>query len=158
RTWLQMGMPVTVAIADERATEADIDSVETWLAAVDQRYSTYRDDSLVCCYERGEVADGQIDAEFAEILELCDETKPEANGYGDAWRNGRFDPSGLVKGWAIFRAAHLLRERGREQFFVDIGGDVQANGLNGDGEPWRVGIRNPFNRDEIVKVLVVSDR
>ena len=34
---------------------------------------------------------------------------------------------------------------------------MQAIGLNGDGQPWRVGIRNPFQRDELVKVLAISD-
>ena len=63
-----------------------------------------------------------------------------------------------MKGWAIEQAAALLSARGLKNFFVDAGGDVQAMGLNGDGQPWRVGIRNPFKRDEQVKVLAISNR
>ena len=40
---------------------------------------------------------------------------------------------------------------------MDAGGDIQACGKNSQGEKWRVGIRNPFNMNEIVKVLSVSD-
>src|SRR5258706_490587 len=40
---------------------------------------------------------------------------------------------------------------------VDAGGDIQVFGKNNEGRDWRVGIRNPFNMDEIVKVLAVSD-
>ena len=63
-------------------------------------------------------------------------------------REGQIDPSGLVKGWAIEKASSLLSARGFVHHFVDAGGDVQAIGLNSNGQPWRVGIRNPFKRDE----------
>jgi thiamine biosynthesis lipoprotein len=52
----------------------------------------------------------------------------------------------------------LLSARGFVHHFVDAGGDVQAIGLNSEGQPWRVGIRNPFQRDELVKVLAISGR
>jgi len=32
------------------------------------------------------------------------------------------------------------------------------SGCNSDDEPWRVGIRNPFDSEEIVKVLSLTDR
>jgi FAD:protein FMN transferase len=40
---------------------------------------------------------------------------------------------------------------------VDAGGDIEAIGKNDDGQDWRVGIRNPFNINEIVKVIAVSN-
>jgi FAD:protein FMN transferase len=95
---------------------------------------------------------------LADVLRRCERTKNETGGYFDIERDGRIDPSGLVKGWAIERACALLLARGRTNFFVDAGGDVQAMGRNGDGQPWRVGIRNPFKRDEQVKVLAISNR
>ena len=67
------------------------------------------------------------------------------------------DPSGIVKGWAILQAAHMLKEAGFSNFYIDAGGDIQVAG-NKDGEPWRIGIRDPFERKEIVKVLSVTDK
>ena len=43
RTWLQMGMPVTVCIHDEGASDQDIAAVASWFEAVDQRFSPYLD-------------------------------------------------------------------------------------------------------------------
>ena len=63
-----------------------------------------------------------------------------------------------MKGWAIWRAAKLIETRGFKNFYVDAGGDVQVSGKNAQGEPWSIGIRNPFNRDEIVKVLQPDGR
>ena len=99
-----------------------------------------------------------MSSELEEVLLLCEQTKVESGGYFDVAREGRIDPSGLVKGWAIQKASALLSARGFANHFVDAGGDVQAIGLHGPGQPWRVGIRNPFNRDELVKVLTISDR
>ena len=42
---------------------------------------------------------------------------------------------------------------GFANFCVAAGGDIQCQGLNEEGQEWTVGIRNPFLRDEIVKVL-----
>jgi len=40
---------------------------------------------------------------------------------------------------------------------VDAGGDVQTFGVNEDNQPWRIGIRNPFDTNEIVKVIAASN-
>lgn len=158
RTWLQMGMPVTVCIADAGAGPADVAAVAAWFAAVDQRYSPYRATSEVARLNRGELRPAELSAEFTAMLRWCAQTKAETGGYFDPVRHGRFDPSGLVKGWAIERASALLVARGWANHVVDAGGDARTVGRNDAGEPWRVGIRNPFRRAEIVKVLALADR
>ena len=47
-----------------------------------------------------------------EVLVLAEETRERTNGYFNVRHNGRFDPSGLVKGWAIWRAAQILDHDG----------------------------------------------
>lgn len=49
---------------------------------------------------------------------------------------------GIGKGFAVDRAARLLRARGLENFMIQAGGDLYAAGRRGD-RPWRVGIRDP---------------
>jgi len=49
---------------------------------------------------------------------------------------------GIAKGYALDRAAELLRERGHRDFLIVAGGQVYAGGRRGD-RPWRIGIRDP---------------
>jgi FAD:protein FMN transferase len=126
-----------------------------YFKAVDAQYSTYKPDSEISQINRG-LPRRKWSREMREILKLCEATKQETDGFFDIEHNGKLDPSGLVKGWAIEKAAERLRNRRIEDFYVEAGGDIQTSGLNSSGEPWQIGIRNPFKKTEIVKVLRVG--
>jgi thiamine biosynthesis lipoprotein len=49
---------------------------------------------------------------------------------------------GVGKGYAIDRAAAILRARGFNDFMIQSGGDLFVSGRRGD-RPWRAGIRDP---------------
>src|SRR5207302_3438607 len=49
---------------------------------------------------------------------------------------------GIGKGYAVDRAASILRRRGLHDFIVQFGGDMYVAGRRGD-RPWRLGIRDP---------------
>lgn len=49
---------------------------------------------------------------------------------------------GIGKGYAIDRAADILRKRGFRDFMIQSGGDIYVAGLK-DGRPWRLGIQDP---------------
>src|SRR5258708_10312671 len=91
------------------------------------------------------------------ILALSEQTKKDANRYFDIEHDGLYDPAGIVKGWAIQNATDRLKAGGFRNFYIDAGGDISVAG-NKDGKLWRIGIRNPFNRHENVKVLALTDR
>ena len=46
-----------------------------------------------------------------------------------------------------------MRSLGHKDFYVEAGGDIQTAGKNPDGKEWSIGIRNPFDRDQIIKVV-----
>ncbi len=154
---LLMGMPITVEVVDPSVTEADIEKVFAYFRAVDDTFSTYKENSEISKINRGELRAEEYSEEMKTILALSEQTKQETQGYFDIQHNGIADPSGIVKGWAIFQAATMLKEAGCTNFYIDAGGDIQVSGKK-DGNPWRIGIRNPFNRKEIVKVLAVMDK
>jgi FAD:protein FMN transferase len=154
---LLMGMPITVEIVDPSVTEADIEKVFAYFRAVDDTFSTYKEDSEISKINRGELCEEEYSDDMKLILALSKQTRQETQGYFDIQHNGITDPSGIVKGWAILQAATLLKEAGFTNFYIDAGGDIQVSGKKG-GNPWRIGIRNPFNRKEIVKVLAVTDK
>jgi FAD:protein FMN transferase len=66
------------------------------------------------------------------------------------------DLGAVAKGLAVDAAARELQSY--RDFCIDAGGDMYFGGHNPHGEPWRVGIRHPRNRDELVDRLRVSDR
>lgn len=154
---LLMGMPITVEILDADATSADLESVFAYFEWVDETFSTYKASSEISRINRGELAPEQYSREMREILALSARTKAETLGYFEIERDGQLDPSGIVKGWAIQQAADRLRAAGRRDFYIDAGGDIQVSGTK-CGRPWRVGIRNPFRREEHIKVLEITDR
>jgi len=154
-------MPITVEVADDTMTaaviEAAFDSVYDYLTTVDETFSTYKDQSEIMRINRGELTLEHASEDMQTIFALAEQTRLETDGYFDIQHNGMIDPSGIVKGWAIYNAADILHQHGFANYYVDAGGDIQAVGKNPDGEDWRVGIRNPFNLNEIVKVLAVRD-
>ena len=54
----------------------------------------------------------------------------------------QLDLGGYAKGYALDRAAALLRKRGINNALINIGGNVMALGRRGE-RPWRVGIQHP---------------
>lgn len=156
QTEIIMGMPITIEIIDKvpRALVADLFN---FFRGVDRRFSPYKDDSELAKINQG-LPQAKWSKEMEQVMRLSEQTKQITHGYFDINRGGKLDPSGLVKGWSIAQAAQRLKRRGLVNFYVDAGGDIQAEGHAGKGEVWSVGIRNPFKIDEIVKVLNISGK
>ena len=157
QTRLLMGMPITVEVVDKSAMAADFDAIYDYFAYIDDTFSTYKQASEISRLNMGLLSLSDASVDMQTIFRLAEQTKHETNGYFDMYRDGYCDPSGIVKGWAIYQAAQRLKQRGFEHFYVEAGGDIQTSGTNAEGRQWRIGIRNPFNPAEIVKVMHVGD-
>ena len=151
-----MGMPVTVEIIDGDSAKL-LAGTFKFFQKVDSRYSTYKPESEISRINAG-LPKNKWSLEMRQVLHLCDITRQQTNGYFTIEHNGKLDPSGLVKGWAIWEAAKLLRKQGVRNFYIEAGGDIQAHGTNAEQQPWTVGIRNPFNPNEIIRVLHIKDK
>ncbi|MDE3113846.1 MAG: FAD:protein FMN transferase [Chloroflexota bacterium] len=153
-----MGMPVTADLRDERPdAAAALDALYAELERIDAAYSPFRGDSLVSRVNAGALDLARADGELADVVALCRRYEAATDGYFSAWRGARFDPSGLVKGWAIDRACRILDARGFARYFVDAAGDVRTRGERAPGEPWRIGIRHPVERDKVARVVLAYD-
>ncbi|MDE2037943.1 MAG: FAD:protein FMN transferase [Patescibacteria group bacterium] len=160
-TRIIMGMPVTIRIvapAGKRAAAvAAAEAAFAYFVSVDERFSTYKDGSEISRINRGEILEAEWSADMKEVMAEAERTKRETGGRFDIVdRSGSFDPSGLVKGWAIARAARMISDAGFPDSLVDAGGDIQASGTNERGEPWEIGIRSPFDQSAIVKTVRLS--
>ncbi len=151
-------MPITVEIVAPRVPALIWDRVYDYFRFIDRKFSTYKRASEISLINRGELAPEQYSPEMKEVLQLAERTRRDTLGFFDIREGERLDPLGLVKGWAVFRAAKTLRGEGFSNFYIEAGGDIEASGVNNRDKPWKIGIRNPFNKTEIVKVVYLKDR
>ena len=143
--------------ADERM-HADIGQVFDYLRSIDEQFSPYKETSEVSRINRQEIKPPQYSEEMSRVLTLAEDTKRLTHGFFDVWFEGKFDPSGIVKGLALHDAGKILQDLGYENFCIDGGGDIEVRGRNAGGRKWRIGIRNPFSPDGIIKALVLENR
>jgi len=150
-------MPVTIDVRDRAGDAGTLELTFAEFRLLDRIFSPFRPDSEVSRINRGELKIEDASEEVSCAIGIGRLYTRATNGYFALWLNGRFDPSGLVKSWAIDRAASILELAGASSYFVDAGGDVLARGGNGDGEPWRVGIRHPIERSRFVSTVTGFD-
>jgi thiamine biosynthesis lipoprotein len=60
----------------------------------------------------------------------------------------KLDLGGIAKGYAVDRAAAVLKKAGLGAFIVQAGGDLYAAGRKPDGSTWVSGIRDPRGRPD----------
>jgi thiamine biosynthesis lipoprotein len=152
-----MGMPISVEVVDPHVREDVFDQVYDYFKHVDEKFSTYKKTSEITAINEGRISIDEASEEMRLIFALSKETEEESGGFFNIKTpNGTYDPSGLVKGWAIWNAAQIILKAGFNNFYVDAGGDIQPHGVNGKGEPWTVGIKNPWNEVENIKIIKVA--
>jgi thiamine biosynthesis lipoprotein len=149
-----MGLPVSVHVrgpgAESPAAADAVAGAFAELRAMDAIFSLYRPDSRLSALNRGEpVHDPLVDA----VLDLCEQARQRTGGYFNAYLpepggGTRLDPSGLVKGWAVERAAEHLQGY---EFYINAGGDMTVRGS------WRVGVEDPAQPDQLLTTIEVVD-
>ncbi|MEY4589543.1 MAG: hypothetical protein RL497_1619 [Pseudomonadota bacterium] len=76
-----------------------------------------------------------------------------------AHQNVRIDMGGIAKGYAVDRAIDILKAKGITHATVSAGGDSRLLG-DKNGQPWRIGIKNPrphTDTDGVITLLPLSD-
>jgi len=153
-----MGMPIVVDVRDAE-NPAALEPLFDWFRFVDRTFSTYRPESEISRLDRGEISSANAHPYVREVLARCDELKVETNGFFDvsARSEGRLDPSGLVKGWSVDRAAAIADGLGWRNYAINAGGDIRLRGGALPARVWRVGIQHPRSRHEIAAVVAGDD-
>lgn len=167
-----MGMPVSIHLrgADLRSAEVEraVTAAFTELHRMDELFSTWQAGSQVSRLRRGEVALSQCDPLVTEAAQLGAEAHSRTAGafttaLPDADGTPRFDPTGLVKGWAVDRAAAPMCSLPGVSWCINAGGDVLAGRhrhvppAGVDAAPWRIGIEDPNDRSRIAYVVPLVD-
>jgi thiamine biosynthesis lipoprotein len=161
-----MGMPISLAV---RGRHADDDrGTAAWHAAlaelrhVDRVFSTYRHDSVISRLGRGELSLRECPDDVGEVLELADQARQQSGGAFNVHRrdsNGKLllDPSGVVKGWAVERAARALVALPGTDFCLSAGGDLVCHSGRSESTAWRIGIEDPTDPRRVLAVVEIRD-
>ena len=158
-------MPVSVHVRAVEPTrpelEAGVARVFAHLRKVDTVLSTWRADSDLLRLQHGECDDAH--AWVAEVTALCLEAEERTDGLFGAWRRrdgGRltYDPTGLVKGWAVAGAAAHLDIVPEIAYSIGAGGDIvvgAGRGLPAVAPSWRIGIQDPGRVGAVATVVTL---
>jgi thiamine biosynthesis lipoprotein len=161
-----MGMPVSLALrgrhTDDDAAREAWDTAMAVLQDADRVFSTYRPDSVVSRLDRGEIGLADCPPEMHEVLALGEEARVASGGAFDVRRPGphghiRLDPSGVVKGWAVQRAAAAFASLEDTDVCLSAGGDMVCRVADPDRPEWRVGIEDPRDPQQVVAVVPVRN-
>ncbi|MGI8329512.1 FAD:protein FMN transferase [Actinomadura scrupuli] len=168
RAWVEqiMGLPISIHVRGGDPSDAHVEHLVAGvfddLCHADAVLSPYRADSDLSRWERGELALADADPALAEVMALCEEARERTGGWFDPRglpdpRTGvpRYDPSGLVKGWAVQRAARHLAGLDGYGWCVNAGGDVLVHAPAGR-PPWRIGIEDPDDPARVMRVVARS--
>jgi FAD:protein FMN transferase len=154
-----MGMPISLALrgrhCDDAAARGAWAEAMAALRDVDRVFSTYRSDSFVSRLARDEITVEDCPPEVAEVLALGEVARLQSHGAFDVRRGGVLDPSGVVKGWAVERAARPLRALPETDVCLSAGGDMICQVAGPDSPDWRIGIEDPQDPQRVVAVVPV---
>jgi len=187
-----MGMSISIHVrAADVGSPAVAHAVEEAfdvLREADRLFSTYQQHSEVSRIRRGELDPALAEPAVRQVIALCQRARELTDGaFTDLLPDEegvlRFDPTGLVKGWAADQAASRLAELPGVSYCLNAGGDVVVGGTDrdtsdtsdtsdirdsrdtgdtgdagdGPGAPWRVGIEDPRDRSRIAEVVVLHE-
>lgn len=160
-----MGLPISIHLrgaagdTDSEAARRAVAAAFARLRAVDAVFSTWRGDSDLMRVARGELDPAGAHPWLAEVRALCAVAQRRTGGLfsADFAADGGYDPTGLVKGWAVDGAAALLGDLPRVGYCINAGGDL-VMGLGPDAVPvpWRIGIENPRTPTRLAATVEVT--
>lgn len=164
-----MGMPISLHVKAIDPNRADIAAAAgnafATLRHIDALFSRWRPDSELRRLQAGAIAPGDCHDWQAEVLDLALAAEDATGGLFTAWfarEAGRpaYDPTGLVKGWAVEQAAAHLRTVPGISFCLSAGGDLvvgAGRGMRGIAPTWRIGIEDPRVPGRIAATVDVAE-
>ena len=160
----RMNMPFTIAFVRDSFDEILIDAlnqivyeIDKYLQNVEEKFSPFLSESLVSRHtDLGEeLQDDFFDIEYQEVYSRSIIAKKETQGLFDPFFNGKYNPTGFVKGWAIENAfmkyiKPLIDNNIIEAGAINGAGDIQVGTRLDNNFSWEIGIENPEDKGKII--------
>lgn len=160
RTIEAMTLPFTISFAVQDSVKAYpiLDNISEQMAKslerLEHKFSSFREDSLVSRFRQGDLS-VMRDKEFQEVYTRTIAAQKESMGYFNPYFDGKFNPTGFVKGWVISKLFKdllfpLFRYPFIEAICLNGGGDMQFDTRLGSSFVWEVGIENPDCHENLI--------
>lgn len=160
----RMNMPFTIVFVrdnfDETLIEAlnqVVNDIDKYLENVEEKFSPFLPGSLVSRHtDLGEeLQDDFFDLEYQEVYSRSIIARKETRGLFDPFFNGKYNPTGFVKGWAIENAFMkyinpLIDNNIIEAGAINGAGDIQVGTRLDSNFSWEIGIENPEDKEKII--------
>ena len=160
----RMNMPFTIAFVrvdfDEMLIDAlnqVVNNIDKYLKNVEEKFSPFLPPSLVSRHtDLGEeLQDTFFDLEYQEVYSRSIIARKETQGLFDPFFDGKYNPTGFVKGLAIENAfmkyiKPLIDNNIIEAGAINGAGDIQVGTRLDSDFSWKIGIENPEDKEKII--------
>lgn len=160
----RMNMPFTISLVNNKfdetlvvALDQIIDEIDKYLKNVEEKFSPFLSNSLVSKHtDIGEVLqENFFDLEYQEVYSRSIFAKKETRGLFDPFFEGKYNPTGFVKGWVIENTftkyiKPLIDNNIIEAGAINGAGDMQVGTSSDSDFSWQIGIENPEDREKII--------
>ena len=160
----RMNMPFTIVFVRDSFDEMLIDvlnqivnEIDKYLRNVEEKFSPFLSESLVSRHTDigEELQDDFFDIEYQEVYSRSIIAKKETHGLFDPFFDGKYNPTGFVKGWAIENAfmkyiKPLIDNNILEAGAINGAGDMQVGTRLNSNFSWKIGIENPEDKEKII--------
>lgn len=138
------------------------DQVHAYLDQIDQDFSTFKPTSLVSRYQRGELAENEFTEQFKDIMTYTTRAESMTDGAFNPYFAGKYDPTGMVKGWAIEHAFEaylepLLRTEQVTAVVLNGAGDMKVGVMESSDFEWNIGIADPTDNTKMIYQLDIQN-
>jgi len=164
-----MAMPFTVKLVTASAHPLTATEVAAYrqtiggtLTQIDRDFSPFRADSLVNRYQRHCLAAADFTADFQLVYGLAVQIQVATAGAFTPFFRGAYDPTGIVKGWAIQRVftQYLRPDLDRHRLLaaaINGAGDIQTGVAPGQAFTWHVGVADPQDGHRVIARYPLQD-
>ena len=160
----RMNMPFTIVFVRDSFDEILVDvlnqivnEIDKYLQNVEEKFSPFLSESLVSRHTDigEELQDDFFDIEYQEVYSRSIIAKKETHGLFDPFFDGKYNPTGFVKGWVIENAfmkyiKPLIDNNIIEAGAINGAGDMQVGTRLDSNFSWKIGIENPEDKEKII--------
>jgi FAD:protein FMN transferase len=72
-------------------------------------------------------------------------------------KDASFDFNAIAQGYTVDLIVAFLESKKSQNYLVEIGGEIRGKGKNQQNEVWKIGIENPKNQEELLKIIPLAD-